>query len=218
MDRVVIYGVGSPIVADVQESLMRAGVAVAAALRNIPGEVRLLAGVTPIEPTGLTAELLSLPFLAPFFTPANRQKVVREAFSAGFRAGYSLIDPTVPQSRSLVHGPGLYVNAGCTLGARGEFGEWVFINRGVSIGHDAHFGDFVSLGPGAVVSGSVTLGRGTVIGAGAVVVPNVRIGKNSVVGAGSVVTKDVPDNCLVLGVPAKVTRTGIAGFGDQAVE
>jgi sugar O-acyltransferase (sialic acid O-acetyltransferase NeuD family) len=217
MNRVVIYGVGSPIVVDVQESLMRAGIAIAAAVRNIDCEVRLLDGVAPIEPGQLTTEVLALPFLAPFFTPANRQTVVREAFGAGFRSGYSLIDPTVPQCRSLVHGPGLFVNAGCTLGAASEFGEWVFINRGASIGHHARFGDFVSVGPGAVVSGSVTLGRGCVIGAGAVVLPELSIGSNSVVGAGSVVTKNVPDNCLVLGVPAKVVRTGIAGFGDQSV-
>jgi sugar O-acyltransferase (sialic acid O-acetyltransferase NeuD family) len=218
MAAVVIYGVGSPIVADVQESLMRAGVALAAAVHNAQCEVRLLEGVTPITPAQLTPEMLALPFLAPFFTPANRQTVVREALAAGFRTGHSLIDPTVPPSRSLVHGTGLYVNAGCTLGAASQFGEWVFINRGVSIGHHARFGDFVSVGPGAVVSGSVTLGRGTVIGAGAVVLPELTIGRNSVVGAGSVVTKDVPDNCLVLGVPAKVIRTGITGFGDQGVE
>jgi acetyltransferase-like isoleucine patch superfamily enzyme len=56
-----------------------------------------------------------------------------------------------------------------------------------------------------------------VIGAGAVVLPEVTIGKNSVVGAGAVVMKDVPDNCLVLGIPAKVARTGIAGFNEQEV-
>jgi sugar O-acyltransferase (sialic acid O-acetyltransferase NeuD family) len=217
MDRVVIYGVGSPIVVDVQESLMRAGIAIAAAVRNIECEVRLLEGVTPIERAQLTPEILALPFLAPFFTPANRHTAARDALAAGFRSGYSLIDPTVPRLSSLVHGSGLFVNAGCTLGAASEFGEWVFINRGASIGHHARFGDYVSIGPGAVVSGSVRLGRGCVVGAGAVVLPELSIGSNSVVGAGSVVTKDVPDNCLVLGVPAKVTKTGIAGFGGQAV-
>ena len=217
MSRVVIYGVGSPIVVDVQESLMRAGVAIAAAVRNIECEVRLLDGVAAIEPAQLTTQVLALPFLAPFFTPANRQTVTREAFGAGFHSGYSLIDPTVPRCQSLVHGQGLFVNAGCTLGAASQFGEWVFINRGASIGHHARFGDFVSVGPGAVVSGSVTLGRGCVVGAGAVVLPELSIGSNAVVGAGSVVTKDVPDNCLVLGVPAKITKTGIAGFGGQSV-
>ncbi len=217
MNRVVIFGVGSPVVVDVQESLLRAGIAIAAAVSNLACEPRLLDGFVPVGPEALTAELLALSFLAPFFRPANRQKVAREAFAAGFRSAYSLIDPTVPQSQSLVHGPGLYVNAGCTLGGASHFGEWVFINRGASIGHHARFGDFVSIGPGAVVSGSVKLGRGTVIGAGAVVLPEVSIGSNSVVGAGAVVTKDVPDNCMALGVPAKITRTGIAGFGDQAV-
>jgi sugar O-acyltransferase (sialic acid O-acetyltransferase NeuD family) len=217
MDRVVIYGVGSPLVVDVQESLTRADIVVAAAVRNLRCEDRLLDDVTPIELADLTPELLAFPFLAPFFTPANRQKVAREAFGVGFRSGFSLIDPSVPHSRSLVHGQGLYVNAGCTLGAASEFGEWVFINRGVSIGHHARFGDFVSVAPGAVVGGSVTLGSGSMIGVGAVVLPELRIGSNSVVGAGSVVTKDVPDNCLVFGVPARVERTAIAGYGDQSV-
>ena len=36
--------------------------------------------------------------------------------------------------------------------------------------------------------------------------PGVKIGNGCVMGAGSVVTKDVPDNCLVAGVPAKVIK------------
>ncbi|MCZ3393024.1 sugar O-acetyltransferase, partial [Enterococcus faecium] len=38
------------------------------------------------------------------------------------------------------------------------------------------------------------------------ILPGVTIGNNVVVAAGAVVTKDVPDNCLVAGVPAKVIR------------
>ena len=206
MDQVVIYGVGSPFVVDVQESLMRSGVHLAAAVHNMDCPVRLLDGVAAIKPSELTSALLALPFLLPFFTPGNRQKAAREAFGAGFVTGYSLIDPTVPPLRSLTHGMGLYVNAGCTLGAAGQFGEWVLINRAASIGHHARFGDFVSVGPGAVVSGSVTLGRGCVIGAGAVVLPELTIGSNSVVGAGSVVTKDVPPMTVVGGNPARFLK------------
>ncbi|WP_348636746.1 hypothetical protein [Flavobacterium anhuiense] len=36
--------------------------------------------------------------------------------------------------------------------------------------------------------------------------PKVKIGKNVIVGAGSVVTKDIPDNCLVVGVPARIIK------------
>ncbi len=44
------------------------------------------------------------------------------------------------------------------------------------------------------------------IGAGATILRGVTIGENSVVGAGSVVTKDVPDNVIVAGNPAKVIK------------
>jgi len=217
MESVVIYGVGSPIVADFQESLERAGIRVAAAVRNLSCDVHLLPNTPFIEPAQLTAEELAFPFLVPFFTPANRQKAAREAFGIGFRSAFSLIDPTVPRPRSLVHGQGLYVNAGCTLGAACEFDEFVFLNRAVSVGHHVKCGAFVSIGPGAVIAGSVKIGRGSVIGAGAVVLPELSIGNNSVVGAGAVVTKDVPDQCMVLGGSAKISQTQIAGFKDQTV-
>lgn len=44
------------------------------------------------------------------------------------------------------------------------------------------------------------------IGANATILTGVTIGKNAVVAAGAVVTKDVPDNCLVGGVPAKIIK------------
>lgn len=45
------------------------------------------------------------------------------------------------------------------------------------------------------------------IGANSTILPGVRIGKNSLVGAGSVVTKDVPENSVVIGNPARVIKT-----------
>lgn len=45
------------------------------------------------------------------------------------------------------------------------------------------------------------------IGAGATILPGVTVGENSIVGAASVVTKDVPDNSIAVGNPAKVIRT-----------
>ena len=44
------------------------------------------------------------------------------------------------------------------------------------------------------------------IGANATILTGVTIGKNAVVAAGAVVTKDVPDNCMVGGVPAKIIK------------
>jgi len=53
----------------------------------------------------------------------------------------------------------------------------------------------------------VRIGDDVWIGANAVILPGVTIGSHVVVAAGAVVTKDVPANCVVGGVPAKVLRT-----------
>ena len=45
------------------------------------------------------------------------------------------------------------------------------------------------------------------IGARVSILPGVTIGENAIVGTGSVVTKDVPDNSIAVGVPAKIIKT-----------
>ena len=48
--------------------------------------------------------------------------------------------------------------------------------------------------------------KGASVGSGATILANVRIGENAIIGAGSVVTKDVPDNAIVAGNPARLLR------------
>ena len=52
----------------------------------------------------------------------------------------------------------------------------------------------------------VVIGDDVWIGANAVILPGVTIGRHVVVAAGAVVTKDVPDSCVVAGIPAKVVK------------
>jgi len=52
----------------------------------------------------------------------------------------------------------------------------------------------------------VVIGDDVWIGANAVILPGVTIGRHVVVAAGAVVTKDVPDNCVIGGVPAKLIK------------
>jgi acetyltransferase-like isoleucine patch superfamily enzyme len=53
---------------------------------------------------------------------------------------------------------------------------------------------------------TTTVRKGASIGSGSTILSNVTVGHNAIVGAGSVVTKDVPDNAIVAGNPAKFLR------------
>jgi acetyltransferase-like isoleucine patch superfamily enzyme len=56
------------------------------------------------------------------------------------------------------------------------------------------------------MGGTVTIGEKTWICVGSSIANNIKIGNNCVIGAGSVVLKDVPNNVLVAGVPAKIKK------------
>tara|TARA_B110000503_G_C7076236_1_gene383037 strand:- start:318 stop:950 length:633 start_codon:yes stop_codon:yes gene_type:complete len=87
-----------------------------------------------------------------------------------------------------------------------SIGNGVIIYYNVIITHDCKIGNFVELSPNSTILGNVTISDYTHIGAGATILPNVKIGKNVIVAAGSVVTKDLPDNCMVAGVPAIIKK------------
>lgn len=59
---------------------------------------------------------------------------------------------------------------------------------------------------GAKKNGRPTIGNNVSLGANVTIVGNVRVGDNVVIGAGSVVVKDIPDNCVAAGNPAKIIK------------
>ena len=55
--------------------------------------------------------------------------------------------------------------------------------------------------------GKIRVGNNTHIGWNAIIMPGVTIGSNCIIGCGAVVTKDIPDNSVAAGVPARVIET-----------
>lgn len=82
-----------------------------------------------------------------------------------------------------------------------EIGDYVTLApRCHILAHDASTADTL----GFTRIGTVKIGNNVFVGAGTIILPGVCIGNNVVIGAGSVVSKDIPDNSLAVGTPAKV--------------
>jgi acetyltransferase-like isoleucine patch superfamily enzyme len=61
--------------------------------------------------------------------------------------------------------------------------------------------------PDIDVVAPISVGNNVFIGLNSIVMPGVTIGNNCVIGAGSVVTRDIPDNSIAAGMPAKIITT-----------
>lgn len=122
---------------------------------------------------------------------------------------------------SILMGGG-YINGWDVTVGRGTFinrGVYFDLNSPVSIGDRVHIANHVrfitsnheisdrSQRAGRIVSAPISVGNGAWIGANAVILPGVRVGEGSIVAAGAVVTRDVPDDVLVGGVPARIIRS-----------
>lgn len=52
----------------------------------------------------------------------------------------------------------------------------------------------------------IKLGDGVYVGTGAYILPGVTIGSNCIIGAGAIVSKNIPDNSVAVGIPARVIK------------
>ena len=82
----------------------------------------------------------------------------------------------------------------------------VLINQMSSIGHDVIIGKFSEICPSVSISGNCKIGDYVFIGTGVIILPKITIGNNVMIGAGAVVNKDLPDNCVAVGIPAKIIK------------
>lgn len=108
----------------------------------------------------------------------------------------------------IILGDKVFINAGCVFldCARITIGSNVLIGPSVQLYAATHPLDYMERRCSIEVSLPITIGDDSWIGGGAIVCPGVTIGARCVVAAGSVVTRDVPDDTLVAGNPARIKR------------
>lgn len=135
----------------------------------------------------------------------NIRKKVEEKLPLDIKYGKA-IHPTAIISEHATVCDGSVVMQGAIVQSSASVGRHCIINTAASVDHDCLLEDFVHISPNATLCGNVFVGKGSQVGAGAVVIPGIRIGKWSLVAAGAVVMRDVPDNVLVMGNPARVVK------------
>lgn len=103
-------------------------------------------------------------------------------------------------------GKNVFINSGCRFQDHGG----IMIGDGTLIGHNVVLAtinhDLDPQKRGDNILAPITIGERVWIGANATILPGVRIGDGAVVAAGAVVTKDVPENVVVGGIPARVLK------------
>lgn len=138
--------------------------------------------------------------------PLLRQKVIKKFTAIGGRLQSVISSLAKIGSFDTSLEAGANIMAGTIITNSVRIGKAPLVNLNCTIGHDCIVGDFLEMSPGSHISGNCTLGDYVNIGTNVTILPKITIGSNVIIGANSVVTKDIMDNCLVVGVPAKVIK------------
>ncbi len=152
-------------------------------------------------------------------TPEELRKLFSELTGQKVDENFVIFPPfNADYGQNIKIGKNVFINSGCCFQDQGgiEIGDNVMIGQQVviaTINHDLNPEKRKNMLPAPV-----KIGNRVWVGAHATILSGVTVGDNSVIAAGAVVTKDVPENAVVAGVPAKIIKKIASVLNSQCIE
>lgn len=141
------------------------------------------------------------------FVIAIGNNEIREKIATTYDVKWAtLVHPTAIIGMQVLIGEGTVIMANAVINPCASVGRHCIINTGAIVEHDNYLSDYVHISPNAILAGTVCIGKGVHIGVGSCVKNNVTITENVVVGAGAAVVKDIIEDGVYVGVPARRMR------------
>lgn len=116
----------------------------------------------------------------------------------------NLIHPNfIGDQKSIQLEKGNIITAGSVFTVDIKIGSHNIFNLNSTVGHDTVIGDCNVFNPGVNISGSVKIGSENLFGTNSTVLQLIEIGNKNILGASSLANKNIDDDCIMVGVPAK---------------
>ena len=103
-------------------------------------------------------------------------------------------------------GNGVVVCPGAVIASKAVLENNTIVNTLSSVDHDCFLGEHSQITAGVTFGGNTRVGKNCFFGIKSATIPNITVGDNSIIMAGSIVYKDVPENVMVGGNPARIVK------------
>jgi sugar O-acyltransferase (sialic acid O-acetyltransferase NeuD family) len=119
----------------------------------------------------------------------------------------NIIHPTfISDKKNINIGVGNIITAGVIFTTNITIGSFNVFNLNMTVGHDSIIGNQNVFNPSTNISGNNKIGNGNLFGVGSISLENMEIGDNNVIGASALLTKNINNDGVYVGVPAKIMK------------
>lgn len=190
--------------------LKEAGIDVVGFLEDDTTISNYVGGLPVLGTTDCLPELKEKYGVEAIYCPLGNNRIRVKFLQQAKELGYHIpnyIHPSVILSPHAKLGNGIYILLGSHIMPFTEIEDYVMISMNVNVAHHNILRKGTFLSTGCNFGASIIAEENTYCGIGSTIMTGLhRLGKNCIIGAGAVVIRDVPDNAVMAGVPAKIIK------------